>query len=123
MARILVIDDEYTVRRILRRLLERAGHEVAEASDGSEGIDICRQAPPNLVITDIIMPGKEGLETIRELRRDFPRIKIIAISGSGYRYLGCAEEFGALRTFSKPLDGEKMQKAVKELLEEEDQEV
>ena len=123
MARILVIDDEYTVRGVLRRLLERAGHEVAEASDGNEGIDLCRQAPPSLVITDIIMPGKEGIETIRELHRDFPQIKIIAISGSGYRYLGCAEEFGALRTFSKPLDGEKLQKAVKELLEEEYQEV
>ena len=116
MACILVIEDELGTRVAFRQMLKQAGHEVLEAPDGETGLAVCGQQPVGLVITDILMPDKEGLETIRELRRDFPGVKIIAISGSGYRYLHMAEEFGAHRTFSKPFHWEKVLQAVKELL-------
>jgi CheY-like chemotaxis protein len=83
MLRILIIDDEDQFRSMLRRVLERASYEVVEAQDGNEGIQRCREAPMDLIITDILMPGKEGLETIMDLRREFSQVKIIAISGGG----------------------------------------
>ena len=83
MARILIIDDDEQVRRYLRKILEAQGHEVVAASDGKLGIELCREEPTDLIITDIFMPEKEGLETIGELRRDYPDVKIIAISGGG----------------------------------------
>ena len=116
MACILVIEDEHETRVALRQMLKRSGYEVLEASDGEAGLEVCSREPVNLVITDILMPGKEGLETIRELRQDFPDVRIIAISGSGYRYLQMAEEFGAHRTFSKPFQWPKILEAVVELL-------
>ena len=123
MRRILVIEDDDSFRKLLIHYLEVAGYEVVDAPDGDIGTMLYRENPTDLIITDIFMPEKEGIETIIELKRDFPDVKIIAISGSGYRYLGCAEEFGALRTFSKPLDGDRIEKAVNELLEEDYQEV
>ena len=83
MALILIIDDDDQIRRVLRKTLERDGYDVADAPNGKEGIRLYRENPADLVITDIIMPEKEGIETIRELRRDFPEVKIIAISGGG----------------------------------------
>ena len=116
MAQILVIDDEYECRVAFRKALEHVGHAVLEASDGEEGILLYREQQPDLVILDILMPGKEGIETTRELKREFPDVKIIAMSGSGTGYLDMAKEFGAERTFSKPFKGEEMLKAVKKLL-------
>ena len=120
MKRILVIDDEVQVRQLLRQILERAGYEVVDASDGKRGIELYRQAPTELIIIDIIMPEKEGVETIIELRRDFPDVKIIAISGGGRLnpkgYLDAAEKFGAARTFSKPFDREELLEVIQELL-------
>ena len=116
MAQILVIDDGYENRVALRKISEKAGYAVLEASDGEEGIQLFREEQPDLIILDILMPGKEGIETIRELKREFPDVKIIAMSGNGTGYLDMAREFGAERTFSKPFKGEKMLKAVKELL-------
>jgi CheY-like chemotaxis protein len=81
MARILVIDDERIIRTIVKHALEEDGHEVIEAGDGEEGIQLYRKNPTDLVVTDIIMPRKEGIETIKELRRNYPDIKIIAMSG------------------------------------------
>jgi CheY-like chemotaxis protein len=102
--------------------LEGAGYEVAEAPDGTQGIRLYRQQPCDLVITDIIMPEKEGLETIRELRRDFPDVKILAISGGGRirpdEYLPLAKKFGAHRTLAKPFEQKELLEAVQELLEE-----
>ena len=72
MALILVIDDEEQVRRMLRQMLERAGHEVLDAADGNEGIKLFRKRRADVVITDIIMPDKEGLQAIIELGREFP---------------------------------------------------
>lgn len=120
MARVLVIDDDPLVRAMLKQTLEKSGYEVADASDGAEGIGLFRQKPADVVITDIIMPGKDGWETIVELRRDFPDVKIIAISGGDRigptSYLMIGRRFGAQRIFAKPLKKDELLKAVSELL-------
>lgn len=120
MASILIIDDEDQIRRMMRTMLERAGYEVADAPNGKEGIEYCRKRLPDLVITDLIMPEKEGLETIIELRQEFPDLKIIAMSGGGRitadSYLGIARKFGAIRTFVKPIDRNDLLTAVEEAL-------
>jgi CheY-like chemotaxis protein len=120
MGRILVVEDDKAVRDLLREILERAGHEVIDASNGQEAITLYKENPADLVITNILMPEKEGLETIQELRRDDADIKIIAISGGGQigpaDYLDVARRFGAKRTFSKPFNRKDLLKAVDELL-------
>lgn len=120
MARILIIDDEPVIVQMLQRFLERNGFEVTSASDGAAGLDMQRRTPADLVITDILMPGKEGFETIREMRRLNPGIKLIAISGGGRNepqiYLRFATTFGADRAFAKPLDLGQLLTAVTELL-------
>ena len=126
MGRIMIVEDDKAVRELLREILKRAGHEVIAASNGKEAIALYQDdpAPPDLVITNILMPEKEGLETIQEMRRDDPDIKIIAISGGGQigpaDYLEIARRFGATRTFSKPFDRKELLAAVDELLEESD---
>ena len=104
----------------LRRILEREGYEVVTVPDGKEGVKCYRENPTDLIITDLIMPEKEGIETITELRRDFPDVKIIAISGGGRinpkAYLGIAEYLGAQYTFSKPVERKELIKAVQDLL-------
>ena len=82
MARILVIDDDNEVREMICTLLARQGHEVTQAADGQAGIHSYRNHPVDLIITDLFMPVKEGLETIVDLRREFPNLRIIAISGA-----------------------------------------
>lgn len=118
MARILVIDDAATVRELLDQMLRLSGHDVFVAANGKEGIDQLRRQPVELVITDLFMPEKEGLETIRELRRDFPGIPIIAMSGEPGMpsLLGIATRFGALKTVEKPFDRAEMMAAVEEAL-------
>ncbi len=120
MPRILVIEDEIQVRRLTRRMLELEGFEVLEAGDGDTGLQVFAKNSIDLVITDIIMPGKEGIETILELKQKRPDIKIIAISGGGRigpdGYLELARRFGASHTFSKPFDRQELVRAVKELL-------
>jgi len=83
MARIIVIDDDKDVRKVILYELRAAGHEVREAGDGAQGLALQRAAPADLVVTDIYMPEKEGIETIRELKEEFPEVKIIAMSGGG----------------------------------------
>jgi CheY-like chemotaxis protein len=121
MLRILIIDDEDQFRSMLRRVLERASYEVVEAQDGNEGIQRCREAPMDLIITDILMPGKEGLETIMDLRREFPQVKIIAISGGGrtgdLNFLEFAKRLGAQSTLQKPCGQEELLDAVQEILQ------
>ena len=118
---ILVIDDDETIREILRAILEREGYRVLEAQDGNEGLKKFTETPTDLVITDLIMPGKEGIETIRDLRRKFPGVKIIAVSGGGRigpeSYLKMAKGVGALRTLSKPFDRTVLLKAVEEVID------
>lgn len=120
MARILVIDDETLVRDTIRQILERASYEVAEAADGKEGLVRFREQPADLVITDILMPEQEGIETIRILHKEFPQTKILAISGGGrggkLDVLPSAEAFGAHYTLAKPFEREALLAAVRTLL-------
>jgi two-component system response regulator (stage 0 sporulation protein F) len=121
MARILVIDDDEKIRNLLRQVLEQAEYEVAEASNGREGMKCYQNNPAELVIIDLFMPEKEGLRAIVELRDDYPDAKIIAISGGGKLgrtgLLSVMEDFGVRRTFEKPFSLNEMLNAVKELLE------
>jgi CheY-like chemotaxis protein len=120
MARILIIDDESQIRSMLRLMLERVGYEIAEAPDGIEGIRQYRENPADLIITDLIMPNKDGIGMIIDLKKEFPKVKIIAMSGGGVNrpegYLDGAKKLGATRTLTKPIDREEMLKAVKESL-------
>ena len=117
---ILVIDDDDQFRGMLRETLEHAGYKVADAANGKEGIRLYREKPADLVITDPIMPEKEGIETIKELKRDFPEVKIIAISGGGRGapedYLHMAKKLGAQYAFAKPVEREDLLEAVKEII-------
>ena len=120
MARILIIDDDDLFRIMLRKMLEYEGYDVVDAPDGNEGVRLYRKEPTDLVITDILMPEKEGIEIIRELRSDFSEVKIIAISGGGSvginNYLDIAKMLGAQFTFKKPFRREEFLEAVRESL-------
>ena len=108
MPSILIVDDNEQVCGVLREAFERAGYQVTTAGDGNQGTLSYRENPTDLVILDILMPEKEGLETLIELRRDFPSIKVIAISGGSERahvnLLDLAKRLGALHTVKKPFE-------------------
>jgi DNA-binding NtrC family response regulator len=120
---ILLIDDDEALRVALGLALERAGYSVAVAGDGREGLRIFRRLRPALVITDIVMDGQEGIETIRTLRREAPDVKIIAISGGGSirttTYLDAAKCLGAQRTLDKPFDLQRLLTIVRDVLRQE----
>ena len=122
MARILIIDDESQIRSMLRLMLERVGYEIAEAPDGIEGIRQYRENPADLIITDLIMPNKDGIGMIIDLKKEFPKVKIIAMSGGGVNrpegYLDGAKKLGATRTLTKPIDRDELLKAVKDTLKD-----
>jgi len=122
MAKILVFDDEPSILLMIKKMLEKEGHEVDIALNGREGIELFEKNKPDLLITDILMPEKEGLETILELRRKYPELKIIAISGGGRigpdGYLPSAKLFGADLVFQKPLIQKEFLLAVSILLNE-----
>ena len=105
MARILLVDDDQQVREMLKLTLERAGHVVTEANDGTQAVAFYKPESFDLVVTDIVMPEKEGIETIMELRGMNPSVHIIAISGGGRispeDYLKWARRFGVQHTFTK----------------------
>jgi len=121
--RILVIDDEALIREIVKEMLEVEGYVVSTAANGKEGLRLYREELPDLIITDIFMPEMEGLETIRELRRTSPDVKIVAISGGGERgmlsFLEHARRFGAVQTLEKPFSREELLNSVRELLADE----
>ena len=121
MARIIVIDDEPYILLMLKKMLEKEGFEVEMATNGIEGSELYEKEPADLIITDIVMPEKEGLETIMDLRIKNPELKIIAISGGGRvdsrEYLKSTQLLGADRTFQKPFKKDEIIKAVRELLE------
>lgn len=103
MADILIIDDDRQMRRLLMRILAGAGHAVRAAENGRDGIALFAQRRADAVITDIVMPQMEGIETIRTLRRDHPTLPIIAISGgSDPIYLRAASALGATGVLRKP---------------------
>lgn len=121
--KILIIDDEVDILFMLRKMMERAGFIVTLASNGREGMERFYEDPPDMVITDIIMPEKEGLEIIREMKKKQPALKVIAISGGGRisadSYLETASYFGANRIFQKPFTQSEIISAAKTLLETE----
>jgi len=120
MAEILIIDDEDQIRSLIREVLEAAGHEITEAPNGLVGIRLFKRSPARLVITNIFMPEKEGIETITELRNDYPDLPILAISGGGSSggidVLETAEAFGANATLTKPFDLPSLTGTVEKLL-------
>jgi CheY-like chemotaxis protein len=115
--RILIVDDDAGVRQVLRGMLLPAGYQVEAACNGREALDRVRQEHFDLIITDLVMPEQEGIETIKLLRQEFPAIKVIAISGAfGGDYLRIAAFLGASRTLAKPVRMETMIRAVEETL-------
>jgi len=122
MAKILVIDDEPSILLMIKKMLEKAGHEVDMALNGKEGMQLFEKNQADLLITDIIMPEKEGLETIVEMRKKYPDLKIIAISGGGRisadGYLPGAKLLGANMVFQKPLIQKEFLDAVSFLLKD-----
>ena len=127
MSRILVIDDDDLVRRTVETMLRMAGHHVELAVDGADGLRQFQQQPFDLVIADIFMPNKEGLETIRELRQITQQTPIITMTGSfpgphrggdlgNIDYLRMAQVFGATRTLSKPFSHRELLALVDECL-------
>ncbi len=121
MSRIIVIEDDPLMREMIMRTLERAGYDVLGASHGNEALKIQKENPVDLILTDIIMPEKNGLETITEFRRLFPAVKVIAISGGGKigadEYLHIAKALGAQKTLRKPFNSKALLEAVREVLE------
>jgi DNA-binding response OmpR family regulator len=114
---ILVIDDDEALRKIIRAVLEGEGYEVDCAADGAEGIKAQSRRPADLVLCDLFMPVKEGLETIRELRAQFPDLKVIAMSGGCPRdgrmdYLPMTKYFGAAAMLHKPFRPRELTEAI-----------
>jgi CheY-like chemotaxis protein len=124
--RILVIDDEPTALDLLRRILEMKGYDVLVATNGLEGVKLFLQQPCDLVITDMVMPVKDGLQTILDLRSHVPDLPIIAISGGGTiskeRYLAVAGYLDRVITIAKPFSIEDITEAVANLLQDQSSE-
>ena len=119
VARILLIDDDDLLRDVLAAALTHAGHTVHQAAEGGQGCEIFHATPVDLVITDIIMPGQEGIETILRLRHLNPRLPIIAMSGGATNstvYLSLAAQLGARHVLAKPFTPDALAAAIADLL-------
>jgi CheY-like chemotaxis protein len=118
--RVIVIDDEEPIRRIIRRALEGEGYEVHDASDGMAGVGLLKRVGAAVVITDIFMPGQDGIQTLRQIRKEFPDVKVIAMSGGGITgqdLIPGAELLGATRTLLKPFTAKDVVEAVRAAVE------
>jgi CheY-like chemotaxis protein len=132
MTKVIIIDDEDDIRIVLKEIFVREGFDVEVASSGQEGIAILREQGADLVITDIIMPGGDGVETAYDIRMEFPSVKIIVMSGGGNAgalgyeptaittsaYLASADAIGADLTLTKPFDRDEIIKAARELTDQ-----
>ena len=120
MANILLVEDEEQLRSMLKDVLEGAGHEVRVAENGKIAMNAFALRPAELVVTDLIMPEKEGLEIIRELKRNHSNVKIIAISGGGRNnaddYLELAKRFGANHILAKPFSNREFLNVIEEVM-------
>jgi len=120
LKRILVVDDELQIRTMLAQMLEQEGYAVHTAENGEEGLALVGRHAFDLVITDMIMPVKDGLKFIMELVRDYPDLKILAISGGGAikaeRYLTMAGYLGDIATLEKPFKREVLLELVRKQL-------
>ena len=131
MARILIVDDEEDVRIALKQVLERAGYEVTVAATGNEGLDAMKREGADLVITDVIMPGVDGIATAKQIREKYRDTRIIVMSGGGRTapdpyepdaistrsYLASASSAGADQTLTKPFDRDELLRVVQDLLD------
>ncbi len=119
MRKILIIDDEPEIRELLKEVFERKGYEAAVASGGKEGIKLYNESPADVVIMDIMMPDKDGFETMRDIKSDFPDANIIAISGgsaiNAEKYKELLEHYGVKYTFQKPVGYKKLIAAIEDL--------
>ncbi len=126
MATILVIDDDPQICDVLEQVLEKEGHRVFTALNGEEGIRLYRQHLPELIILDILMPEKEGLETILDLRREFPNVNVIAMSaaseGAKINLLELAQRLGAQYRMAKPFQIQTVIELVNTALEPKEEE-
>ena len=119
--RVLVVDDEPEIRQMVRELLTRAGYDVTEAADGKLAIEALRKQPFDVVISDILMPEKDGLEVIMFLQRESPLTKCIAMSAPSNRvFLQSAQLLGATRVIEKPFTASELESAVRDLFESPD---
>jgi CheY-like chemotaxis protein len=124
MIRILLADDDTKVRAVIRMILEEAGFEVVEAKDGKEALRAFRSERADVIVCDVFMPDKDGLEAIKELRGEFPGVKIVAMSGGGSKgtsdgildMLMMARHLGAAEVLSKPIDQASLLAAIRRLL-------
>ena len=120
MPSILIIDDDDSLRDALRRTLHKEGYTISEACEGRQGLKELEHSPVDLILLDMFMPDKDGLETIGELRRTYPKIRIIAMSGGGFKgtvdVLHVAKKLEARRTLNKPFTREQLLEAVREEL-------
>jgi len=119
LAQILIMDDDASVRTALKTLLQKEGHEITEAHNAAEGAKIYSTSAPDLIITDLLMPERDGVEALLELRSQYPNIKTIVISGDAPEFLPIVEDLGAGRTIAKPFKNDEVLAAVKELLDED----
>src|SRR5437764_188796 len=121
MPRILIIDDDTVTRALCRHFLEEAGHQVIDTESGDEALELLKKEPFDLVITDLMMPAKDGLQTILEIQRLPQKFKIIAMSSGGptrsTRLLKVAKGYGALETLLKPLTPDEFLNAVAKALQ------
>lgn len=120
MAQLLIVDDDPTIRHLIRRTLERMGHAMMEAEDGREAIDELTRQRADLVLLDLNMPQMEGIETVQEIRRSFPTTKVIVISGVASVYLKGSELLGADAAIRKPFHPEELRETVARVLETPD---
>lgn len=116
MAHILVIDDESSVRTFLKQTLQRVGHRVRQAPDGTTGLALIREEPPDLVITDIFMPDTDGFAVLEAVRQAYPGVKVITVTAGLGDDCAIARERGAVRTLVKPLSVRELLETVEEVL-------
>ena len=123
MARIIVIDDDQLLRTTVRRALESEGHEVREADEGEQGLALLAAQPADLLITDIFMPGQDGIVTLVRMRKEFPGLKVIVMSGGGMDgrldFLEDARMLGAVATLRKPFGPADVRRVVADVLKQE----
>ncbi len=121
MASILVVDDEAQIRDLLKHMLTASGHQVLLAENGNEGCRLYRQHQPDLLITDLVMPEQNGIDMILELKKAFPAMRVVAISGGGgitgsFDYLPIAKLVGARHILKKPFGMQDLKAAVEDVL-------
>jgi DNA-binding response OmpR family regulator len=119
MFRILLIDDDELLRNVLAKALSHAGHTIIQAGDGQQGVELARATTVDLVITDLVMPVQEGVETILQLKREQPHLPVIAISGglsNSKLYLEIASKMGARRILPKPFTPQELLRCIDEVM-------